>query len=60
MMVYMSNQHVDQCPGADRISTGCSPSFESDVALVLNRKDVGATQMLKFCEQIFERIAMTS
>ena len=52
VMVYMTDEHVDQCPRADSISAGGAAPKCGLVAHVVDRKDVCAAQVFEFLNQI--------
>lgn len=46
MMVYVTDEHIDQCPGADGLVTGGTMAVDGFLTHVLNREDIGAAQIL--------------
>ena len=55
MMFHMTDQHVDQSPGADRCSAGGTQPEGGLIADVIDEDNVCAAQKFKLIDQITER-----
>ena len=54
VVLYVADQHVDQCPRADGHSAGCAEPRDRFVAHVLYGENISAAQEFKLADQIIE------